>query len=93
MHTHEEVQKQIKIYVRVFLALAVLTVVTVGVAYLHMPLLSAIVAALLIATVKSSLVAGFFMHLAAEKKIIYGVLALAFVFFTVLLIGPSWHHY
>ena len=93
MHTHEEVQKQIKIYIRVFLALAVLTVVTVSVAYLHMPLLLAVAAALLIASVKSSLVAGFFMHLKAEKKIIYGVLLLAFVFFIVLLFWPSWHHY
>ena len=93
MHSHEEVQKQIRIYIRVFVALAVLTVLTVGVAYLHMPLPFAIAVALLIATVKSSLVAGFFMHLASEKKIIYSILALAFIFFVVLLFWPSWHPY
>ena len=93
MHSQEVVQKQVKIYIRVFMALAILTVLTVGVSYLNLPLRMAIVAALVIASVKSSLVAAFFMHLSSEKKIIYSILVLAFCFFLVLLFYPSWHSY
>ena len=89
----EAVQKQVQIYIRVFLALAALTVVTVGVAYLNLPLRLAIIIALFVATVKSSLVAAFFMHLSSEKKIILYVLVLAFLFFAVLLAIPSLHHF
>ena len=93
MHSHEEVQKQVKIYIRVFLALAALTVLTVGASYLQLPFRVTVAVALLIASVKSSLVAGFFMHLSSEKKIIYSILGLAAVFFFVLLLWPSWHTY
>ena len=92
-HSVEEVQKQVKVYIRVFVALGILTVLTVGVSYLHMPLALAIAVALFIAGVKSTLVAAFFMHLVSEKKVIYAILALAFAFFLVLLLWPSWHHY
>ena len=88
----EAVKKQVQIYIRVFLALAILTVVTVGISYLKLPLTLAIVAALLVATVKSSLVAAYFMHLVSEKKIIFCILALAFFFFLFLLSYPSLHH-
>ena len=90
-HSAEAVQKQVKIYIRVFVALAILTVLTVGVSYLKLPLAIAIAVALFIAAVKSSLVAAFFMHLVSEKKIIIYILALAFCFFIVLLLYPSWH--
>ena len=86
------IQRQVRIYIRVFLALAILTVLTVGVSYLHLPLALAIAVALFIAAVKSSLVAAFFMHLASEKRVIYGVLLLALGFFLALLFLPSWHH-
>ncbi len=90
-HTPADVQKQVKIYIRVFFALAVLTVLTVGVSYLKMPVAMGITVALFIALVKSSLVAAFFMHLVTEKKVIWLVLAFAFAFFVVLLLYPSWH--
>ena len=92
-HSQEEIQQQVKVYIRVFLALGILTVLTVGVSYLHLPLALAIAVALFIAAVKSSLVAAFFMHLVSEKKVIYSVLLLAFCFFLALLFLPSWHHY
>ena len=87
------IQHQVQVYIRVFLALGILTVLTVGVSYLKLPLASAIAVALFIAAVKSSLVAAFFMHLVSEKKVIYAVLLLALVFFLVLMFLPSWHHY
>jgi cytochrome c oxidase subunit IV len=44
--------------------------------------------ALIIATMKGSMVASVFMHLSHEKKWIYGALLLTVVFFVVLLFLP-----
>ena len=52
----------------------------------------AVAVALFIATVKGALVAGYFMHLVSEKKLIYAVLALTVVFFVVLLALPVVTH-
>ena len=90
--TPEAVKHQVTIYVRVFLVLATLTVLTVGVSYLRLPIAVAVAVALGIAFVKGSLVAGYFMHLVSEKKIIYSILALAAFFFLFLLIYPSIFH-
>ena len=37
--------------------------------------------------------AGYFMHLLSEKKLIYAVLVLTVFFFLVLIWGPWQHHY
>ncbi|MBI4432897.1 MAG: cytochrome C oxidase subunit IV family protein [Candidatus Omnitrophica bacterium] len=89
-HTPEEIHHHVKIYIRVFAALAALTVLTVGVSYIKLPVMAAILVALFIATIKSSLVAAFFMHLANEKKIIYWILLPAVAFFLVLLVLISY---
>ena len=60
-----------KVYLRVFGALAVLTLVTVGVSYLHLARPGAISVALVVAGIKVSLIAAFFMHLKFEKKLIH----------------------
>lgn len=86
----EAIRKEIRRYLIVFGVLAVLTVVTVAVAQLHLPTWQAIALALFVATVKGTLVAAFFMHLVGERKLIYAVLALTVFFFGVLLWGP-WH--
>lgn len=88
-HSPEEIRKHVKVYVSVFVALAVLTAITVGVAYLHLPVVPAVILALAIASVKGSLVACYFMHLISEKKLIYWVLILCAVFFVVLMSLPS----
>ena len=44
--------------------------------------------ALIIASIKGTLVACFFMHLLSEKKLIYAVLALTVVFFAFLIWLP-----
>ena len=87
----EHIRKETRVYILVFVALAFLTLVTVGVSYLHLPTREAIILALAIASVKGFLVAGYFMHLLSEKKLIYAVLALTVFFFGVLMWGP-WHH-
>ena len=91
--SHEEVRHHVKIYMRVFAALMILTVMTVAVSYLHLPLWPAITVALLIAIFKGGLVAGFFMHLFYEKRLIFVVLALAVCFFLFLLLLPTMTDY
>jgi len=87
---HEvDIDHHVKIYLRVFLALTILTVVTVGVYYLHLSTTGAIALALVIATIKASLVACYFMHLISEKKLIYMVLAVAALFFFFELLIPT----
>ncbi len=90
-HSPEAVKKQVRTYIAVFAALAGLTVLTVGVSYLKLPLGAAIALALLIASVKGTLVAAFFMHLISEKKIIWLILVFAVLFFFLILLYPSWH--
>jgi cytochrome c oxidase subunit 4 len=88
-HDVESIRKETRTYITVFIALAVLTVLTVGVSYFHMPPVLAIAVALLIAAFKGSLVAGFFMHLLHERKLIYWLLILTVLFFLVLLFYPT----
>lgn len=88
-HDPESIRKETKTYITVFIALAVLTILTVGVSYFHLPPVLAILVALLIAAFKGSLVAGFFMHLFHERKMIYWLLVLTVVFFLVLLFYPT----
>ena len=84
-----EIQKHVRVYLMVFASLAVLTALTVAVSYLHLSSVhAAILVALVIATVKGSLVAGYFMHLISEERIIYWVLVLTVVFFVVLMLVP-----
>jgi cytochrome c oxidase subunit 4 len=66
-----------------------LTAVTVGVSYLKLNRPLAIAVALVIASVKAGLVAGVFMHLISEKKVIYAVLILTAAFFLLVLLLPS----
>ncbi len=87
-HSVEEIKKETRVYVLVFVALAALTVVTVAVSYLHLSVGAAIAVALFIATIKGSLVAGFFMHLISERKLIYSVLILTVAFFIALMFLP-----
>ena len=84
-----DLKKHVRIYILVFVSLMVLTLVTVAVSYLHLPVHQAIGVALLIASVKGSLVACYFMHLISEKKLILWVMLLTVVFFVVLLLLPA----
>lgn len=88
-HSADDVAKHVKIYITVFVALMALTLITVAVSYLELSIGAAVLVAMLIATVKGSLVACYFMHLISEKKVIYCVLVLTAVFFVVLMSLPS----
>ena len=83
-----DIDRHVRTYITVFVALMVLTIVTVAISYLHLAVPIAITIALVVATIKGSLVACYFMHLISEKKLIYAVLAVTVVFFAVLLALP-----
>jgi cytochrome c oxidase subunit 4 len=83
-----DIDKHVRVYITVFVALMALTIITVGVSYLHLPVRIAVTVALLVATIKGSLVACYFMHLISEKKLIYAVLLLTAVFFVALIALP-----
>lgn len=87
-HSPEDIKRETRGYVIVFVALAALTVITVAVTRLHLPAGPAIAVALLIAITKGTLVACYFMHLLSEKRVIYAVLILTVVFFIVLMSIP-----
>jgi len=80
-HSVEEIQKHVRRYLLIGVALAIGTVLTVWASYIdfgkifgHPGAVSYnVTVALIIASAKGFLVAGFFMHLLSEKKMIYSV--------------------
>ena len=84
-----EIKKSIRTYGIVGGLLLVFMAITVAVNQVHLAVPFAITVALIIATMKGSMVAGIFMHLNHEKKWIYGTLILTVVFFIVLILLPN----
>ncbi len=79
--------EHVRRYLYVFYTLIFGTLVTVGASYIpfgnhHLN----IAVALAIACGKASLVAGFFMHLISERKLIYGLLTFTVLFFLGLMV-------
>jgi cytochrome c oxidase subunit 4 len=90
-HGHHDVAKEVRKYLIVFGALMVGTVLTVLAAKIDFgPDWVNILVALIIATVKAALVAGFFMHLIDERKLVYGVLGATVFFFIGLMYLTLW---
>ena len=83
-----DIDKHVRTYITVFVALMALTIVTVAVGYLHLPIGQAVAVALVIASIKGSLVASYFMHLISERKLIYAVLVSTVALFAVLMLVP-----
>jgi caa(3)-type oxidase subunit IV len=89
MHSDQEaIKKSIRSYMTVGALLLVFTGVTVGANSFHLAVPAAITLALVIASIKGTMVASVFMHLSHEKKWIYGSLMLTAFFFIVLLFLP-----
>jgi cytochrome c oxidase subunit 4 len=84
----EHVRQHVRIYLMVFAALGVLTIVTVAISYLDLPTSYAITIAVIVASVKASLVGAYFMHLVSEEKVIYYLLLLCAAFFVTLMFIP-----
>ena len=69
-HTHD-IKAEVRRYMLVFAALMVLTIVTVAISYLDVRIELAVTIGLIVATIKGTLVACFFMHLIDEKKFVF----------------------
>jgi|SRR4029453_7376267 cytochrome c oxidase subunit IV len=83
-----DIDKHVRVYITVFVALMALTIITVAISRVHLAVPLAVTVALLVAIIKGSLVACYFMHLISEKKLIYAVLALTVSFFVALMALP-----
>jgi cytochrome c oxidase subunit 4 len=83
-----EVSKTVRSYLIVGALLFLGTAITVAVNRVHLVVPLAITVALIIATIKGSMVASVFMHLSHEKKWIYGALLLTVAFFIFLMLVP-----
>jgi cytochrome c oxidase subunit 4 len=91
-HHAADIDRHVRVYITVFVALMVLTVITVAISYLDLSVPVAVTVALFVATIKGALVAGYFMHLVSEKKLILWVLVLTAAFFVALLALPVLTH-
>ena len=91
-HDPADIDKHVRVYITVFVALMALTVITVAVSYLDLSTPMAIAVALFIAIIKGSLVACYFMHLISEKRLIYAVLVITVIKFIALLALPAFTH-
>jgi cytochrome c oxidase subunit 4 len=81
------VQKHVRAYLMVGALLLTFTAVTVALSYVDFGTRKAnIGVAMLVATIKAALVAAVFMHLAAEKRLIYRVL----IFTGFFVLGLFW---
>ena len=66
-NSKESIEHHIKVYINVFIALAILTLVTVAVSYLEVSFIEAFFIAMTVATIKGSLVLCYFMHLSTSS--------------------------
>ena len=82
----EDFRHHVRRYLYIFYALLFGTLITVGASYIPFGNHAINIAvALAIACGKAFLVAGFFMHLISERKMVYGLLALTGFFFLGLV--------
>lgn len=88
-HSPYEIQKSIRKYLMVGAALFVFTGITVAANQVHLAVPVAITVALIIASMKGSMVAAIFMHLSDERKWIYSALLLTLLGFLVLMTVPA----
>ena len=92
MGDHVDIDRQVKTYIIIFITLMALTFVTVAISRLHLPTPTAVALALVVASVKGGLVAGYFMHLVSERKLIYWVLWITISCFVAVLLLPVVTH-
>src|SRR4030095_13363567 len=90
-HSPEQFSHHVRRYLFVFYALLFGTVITVGASYIPFGHHAVNVGvALVIACGKAFLVAGYFMHLVSERKMIYGIMAFTAFFFVGLMFLTIW---
>jgi cytochrome c oxidase subunit 4 len=89
--TPDHFAEHVRRYLYVFYALIFGTIITVGASYIPFGNRAInIGVALFIAVCKGSLVAGYFMHLISERKMIYCIMAFTAFFFVGLMFLIIW---
>jgi cytochrome c oxidase subunit 4 len=87
----DNLSHHVRRYIYVFVALLIGTIITVLASYIPFGNRAInIGVALAIASAKAFLVAGYFMHLISERKMIYGILAFTAFFFVGLMFLTLW---
>ncbi|CAN5143553.1 hypothetical protein BH20VER2_BH20VER2_05590 [soil metagenome] len=87
---HHDVSKHIKKYLMVGGLLMIFTIITVALSYFDFGSHKANIAVgMLVATFKAGLVAAIFMHLSAERHLVYQIL----IFTTFFVLGLFWLTY
>ena len=90
-HPAESFYQHVRRYLCVFVALILGTGFTVWASFINFPSREINIAvALVIACTKACLVAGFFMHLISERKMIYAIMAFTAFFFVGLMFLTVW---
>ncbi len=82
----ENLKKHIRLHLVIGAALAMLALLTVGLALIPFNIAGHMVLGLMIAAFMAGLVVYFFMHLSAERKLIYQVMVLTVLAFLGLLL-------
>jgi len=90
-HPADHFSHHVRRYLIVFVALLIGTVITVWASFIPFPHRALnIGVALFIASCKAFLVAGYFMHLISERKMIYSIMAFTAFFFVGLMGLTLW---
>jgi cytochrome c oxidase subunit IV len=88
-HAHD-VKAEVRRYMIIFVALIIGTIVTVLASYINLGHSGNIILALIIASIKGFLVAGYFMHLISERIMVYTILIATVFFFAGLMYLTLW---
>ncbi len=83
---HDEHRPNVGLYLKVFGALMVLTLITVAISKVHLARPAAIALGLAVASVKAGLVCAIFMHLWGENKLIHKALLITLAGAAILII-------
>lgn len=83
---HDEHRPDVGLYIKVFGALMVLTLITVLISKFHLPRPQAIALGLFVASIKAALVGAIFMHLWGENKVVHNMLYITLVGAAILVI-------
>jgi caa(3)-type oxidase subunit IV len=89
----QDVKKHVRQHIIIAVALAIGSITTIWTSQTNFGSFSVNVAmTLAIAAIQGFLVAGFYMHLLSEKKMIYSFLVFTVVFFVVMMGMTVWAH-
>ncbi len=86
--TKENIQKEIKKHITIYILLLILTVINFSLSRMHLSAVETLSGVLSIALIQGSMVVCYFMHLLSEKKMIHFVLILTIILAAGLLFLP-----